>query len=43
MGTTCTGDALQVTRLGIGLLGAAAGALAVWLVIGRPGAGRRTQ
>jgi hypothetical protein len=28
-----------VTRLGIGLLGAAAGALAVWLVIGRPGAG----
>ena len=28
-----------MTRLGIGLLGAAAGALAVWLVIGRPGAG----
>jgi len=28
-----------VTRLGIGLLGAAAGALAVWLVMGRSGAG----
>jgi hypothetical protein len=28
-----------VTRLGIGLLGAAVGALAVWLVVGRPGAG----
>jgi hypothetical protein len=28
-----------VTRLGIGLSGAAAGALAVWLVIGRPAAG----
>jgi hypothetical protein len=28
-----------VTRLGIGLLGAVAGALAVWLVIGRSGAG----
>ena len=28
-----------MTRFGIGLLGAAMGALAVWLVIGRPGAG----
>jgi len=28
-----------VTRLGVGLLGAAVGALAVWLVVGRPGAG----
>jgi hypothetical protein len=30
---------LKLTRLGFGLLGAVAGALAVWLVLGRPGAG----
>src|SRR5262245_2071428 len=35
VGAIGTGDALKVTRLGIGLVGVAAGALAVWLVIGR--------
>src|SRR5262249_29091272 len=33
------GGCPEVTRLGIGLLGAVLGALAVWLVIGRSGAG----
>jgi hypothetical protein len=32
-----------MTRLGIGLLGAVMGALAVWLAIGRPGVGARDE
>src|SRR5262249_8339081 len=38
-GAARTGDPSKMTRLGMLLLGAVAGALAVWLVIGRPGAG----